>query len=111
MNYSRVGVFIKYKENTTKQFRVYTLDLDYVIRFFIITFDELKKDGTVNLRFRDTQNTLLDRELRNRPKNKILRLKEQKTVLKPPRQFKDYDINPTESRLIISVEVLKKSVT
>jgi hypothetical protein len=44
-------MFVKYKENTIKQFRVYTLDLDYVIRSSIVTFDELKKDNTVNLRF------------------------------------------------------------
>jgi hypothetical protein len=49
---SRIGVFIKYKENTTKQFRVYTSDLDYVIRSFIMTFDELEKGGIINFRFR-----------------------------------------------------------
>jgi hypothetical protein len=71
----RVGVFVRYKENTTKQFRVYTLNLNYVIRSFIITFDELEKSSTINLRFRDIQNTLSDRKLKNRPRNKILKLK------------------------------------
>jgi hypothetical protein len=47
----RVGVFIKYKENTIKQFRVYTLDLNYVIRSFIVTFDELEKSSIINLCF------------------------------------------------------------
>jgi hypothetical protein len=82
-----------------------------VIRFSIITFDELEKGGTINLRFRNIRNTLLDRELKDRFKNKILRLEEQKTVLKTPRQFKDYNINFTESQLTISIKVLKKSVT
>jgi hypothetical protein len=107
----RVGVFVRYKENTTKQFRVYTLDLDYVIRSSIVTFDKLKKGNIINLRFRGIRNTLLDRKLKNRPRNKILRLKKQKIVPKPSKQLKDYNINPTESRLIISVEVPKKSVT
>jgi hypothetical protein len=75
---SRVGVFVRYKENTIKQFRVYILDLDYVIRSSIITFNELEKDNTINLRFRNTQNILPDRKLRSRPRNKILRLKNKK---------------------------------
>jgi hypothetical protein len=69
-------VFVRYKENTIKQFRVYTLDLDYIIYSSIITLDKLKKDNTVNLRFRNIQNILLDRELKNKLRNKILRLKE-----------------------------------
>jgi hypothetical protein len=98
MDRGRVSVFVRYKENTTKQFRVYTPDLGYVIRSSVVTFDELEKGGTVDLRFRGTRNT-------------IPGLKEQKTVPKPPGQFEDYDINPTESRPTISVEVSKKSVT
>jgi hypothetical protein len=68
-------VFIKYKKNTTKQFRIYTLDLDYVIYSSIVTFDKLKKDNIINLRFRGIRNILPDRKLKDRPKNKILRLK------------------------------------
>jgi hypothetical protein len=75
-----------------------------------MTFDELEKGSTVNLRFYNIRNILPDRKLKSRPRNKILRSKEQKTVLKPPGQFKVYIINPTESRLTISVEVPKKSV-
>jgi hypothetical protein len=75
MDRGRVSVFVKYKENTIKQFRVYILDLDYIIRSFIVIFNELKKSNTINLRFRDIQNTLLDRKLKNRPRNKMLRLK------------------------------------
>jgi hypothetical protein len=59
-------VFIKYEKNTTKQFCVYILDLDYVIRFFIMTFDELKKDNIIDLRFRSIRNTLSDREPRDK---------------------------------------------
>jgi hypothetical protein len=89
-----------------------------------MTFDKLEKDGTVNLRFRGTRNTLPDREPRGRPRNKILRSEEQKTVPKPLGQFKDHNTNPTESapeasdynlkppctRPTVSVEVPKKSV-
>jgi hypothetical protein len=89
-------VFVRYKENTIKQFRVYILDLGYVIRSFIVTFNKLEKDSTINLRFRGIRNILLDRELRSRPRNKILKLKKQKIILKPFRQFKDYNINLTE---------------
>jgi hypothetical protein len=48
-----------------------------------MTFNELEKDNIINLRFRDIRNTLSDRELRDRPKNKILESVKQKTVLKP----------------------------
>jgi hypothetical protein len=72
MDRGRVGVFVRYKENTTKQFRVYTLDLGYVIYSSIVTFDELEKGSTIDLRFRNIRNTLLDRELRGRPRNKVL---------------------------------------
>jgi hypothetical protein len=85
----RVSVFVRYKKNTTKQFRVYTLDLDYVIRSSIVTFDEFEKNSTVDLRFRNIRNILPDREPKNRPRNKILELIKQKTVLKPFRRFKD----------------------
>jgi hypothetical protein len=82
----RVGVFVRYEENTTKQFRVYAPDLDYVIRSSIVTFDELEKNGTVDLRFRGIRNTLPDREPRGKPRNKILESVEQKTVPKPSGQ-------------------------
>jgi hypothetical protein len=72
----RVSVFVRYKENTIKQFRVYILDLGYVIRSSVVTFDELEKDNTINLRFRGILNTLLDRKLKSRPRNKVLRLEE-----------------------------------
>jgi hypothetical protein len=81
-----------------------------VIRSSTITFNKLEKGNTINLRFRDKENTLLDRKLKIRPKNKLLRLEEQKTVLKLFKQFKDYDINPIECRLIISIKVSKKSI-
>jgi hypothetical protein len=77
MDRGRVGVFVGYKENTPKQFRVYTLNLGYVIRSSVVTFDELEKGGTIDLRFRGIRNTLLDREPKGRPRNKIPGLKEQ----------------------------------
>jgi hypothetical protein len=85
----RVSVFVRYKENTIKQFYIYALDLDYVIRSFIMTFDELEKGGTINLRFRGIRNTLPDREPRGRPRNKMPESVEQKIVSKPPKQSKD----------------------
>jgi hypothetical protein len=78
-------VFVKYKENIIKYLRIYILDLDYVIRSFIIIFDKLKKDSTINLRFRDIRNTLLDRKPKGKPKNKVLGSEEQKTIPKPPK--------------------------
>jgi hypothetical protein len=125
IDYSRVGVFVKYKENIIKHFYIYILDLGYVIRSFIITFDKLKKNNTVNLRFRSIRNTLPDREPKGRPRNKILKSGEQKIIPKPPRQFKDHNINLTESaseasdyslkppytRPTVSVKMPKKSMT
>jgi hypothetical protein len=73
-------------------------------------FNKLKKGSTIDFRFHSIRNILLDRKLRNKSRNKILRSEEQKTVLKPFKQFKDYNINLTESRLTISVKVFKKSV-
>jgi hypothetical protein len=118
-------VFVRYKKNTTKQFRIYILDLDYVIYSSVMTFDELEKDNTINLRFRGIRNILPDYKLKSRPKNKVPELEEQKIILKPPRQFKnnyinlsepapvalDYSLKSPYTRPIISVEVPKKSVT
>jgi hypothetical protein len=83
MDRGRVGVFVRYEENTIKQFRVYIPDLDYVIRSSVMTFDELEKGGTVDLRFRGIRNILPDREPRGRPRNKMPESVEQKTVPKP----------------------------
>jgi hypothetical protein len=107
----RVGVFVGYEENTIKQFRVYAPDLDYVIRSSIVTFDELEKGGTIDLRFRSTRNTLPDRKPRDRPRNKMPESVKQKTVPKPSGQSENQDTNRIESRLTISVKVPKKSVT
>jgi hypothetical protein len=90
-----------------------------------MTFDKLEKDNIINLYFRSIRNILLDRKPKNRLRNKILRLKKQKTVLKPFKQFKNHNINLTESapktsdynlkslytRLIVFIKVFKKSVT
>jgi hypothetical protein len=54
-----------------------------MIRFSIMIFDEFEKDNIINLRFRGIRNTLLDREPRDRPKNKILESIKQKIVPKP----------------------------
>jgi hypothetical protein len=68
-------VFVRYKENTTKQFRINILDLDYIIYSFVIIFNKLKKSNTINLYFYNIRNILLDRKLKNKLKIKILNLK------------------------------------
>jgi hypothetical protein len=60
-----------------------------MIYFFIMIFDEFEKDNIINLRFRGIRNTLLDREPRDRLRNKILKSIKQKIVLKLFKQFKD----------------------
>jgi hypothetical protein len=54
-----------------------------------MTFNKLEKNNIINLYFRGIQNTLPDRELRDKPRNKILKSIKQKTVPKPLKQFKD----------------------
>jgi hypothetical protein len=50
MNRGRVTVFIRYEENTIRQYRVYASDLGYVIRTSVVIFDEYQKGGTVDLK-------------------------------------------------------------
>jgi hypothetical protein len=46
-----------------------------VIYSFIVTFDKLEKDNIINLYFRNIRSILLDYKLKNRLRNKILKLK------------------------------------
>jgi hypothetical protein len=54
-----------------------------------MTFNELEKDSTVNLRFRGIRNILSDHKPRDRLRNKMPESIKQKTVPKPSRQSKD----------------------
>jgi hypothetical protein len=66
-----------------KQFCIYILDFNYIIRSSIITFNKLEKDNIINLRFQGIRNTLLDCKPRDKSKNKMLESIKQKIVLKP----------------------------
>ena len=48
-NRGRVGVFVGYEENTTKQFRIYAPDVGHVIRASIVKFDESVRGGDMEL--------------------------------------------------------------
>jgi hypothetical protein len=44
-------MFIKYVNETTKQYKVYVLDLQITVRFSVVDFKEKTKRETVNLNF------------------------------------------------------------
>jgi hypothetical protein len=46
----RVGVFMGYSDNTTKQFKVYTLDLGYMTRSALVVWDEGIVGGAIDLK-------------------------------------------------------------
>jgi len=46
---SRLGVFIRYSKETIKQVKIYTLDLEYIIKVIRVDFEEEILSGTVNL--------------------------------------------------------------
>jgi hypothetical protein len=45
----RLGVFIRYSKETTKQVKIYTLDLGYIIKVIRVDFKEEILGGTINL--------------------------------------------------------------
>jgi hypothetical protein len=49
INLGKISVFIGYKEETTKYFRVYSLEYRYMIRRNIVRVDKDTKRKTVNL--------------------------------------------------------------
>ncbi len=76
MNPGRVGVFMGYSDETTKQYKVYAPDLGYTIKSSVVDFDEDVLGGTVNLKLRGahpqgTPNTLPDRNPVGRPKETL----------------------------------------
>ena len=69
----RLGVFIGYLDNTTKQFKVYTPDLGYTTRSASVAWDEGIVGRTIDLKIRgpNSQGTLCelpDRNPTGRPK-------------------------------------------
>jgi hypothetical protein len=74
----RVGVFIGYSETTNKQFKFYSPELGYTSRSSRISVDEYTPGGKVKLQLRNiparpqgTQNTMLDRKPRGRPRKNL----------------------------------------
>jgi len=49
MMLGRLGVFIRYSKETTKQVKIYTLDLGYIIKVTRVDFEEEIPDGTIDL--------------------------------------------------------------
>ena len=45
----RLGVFIRYSKETIKQVKIYTLDLEYIIKVIRVDFKEEILDGTIDL--------------------------------------------------------------
>ena len=45
----RLGVFIRYSEETIKQVKIYVLDLGYIIKVIRVDFEEEILDGTIDL--------------------------------------------------------------
>ena len=59
MNHERVGVFMGYIDETTKQYQLWAPDLKRIIRSHAVKFAENEKGGSVDLRLqRQTPNTL-----------------------------------------------------
>ena len=59
MNCERVGVFMGYIDETTKQYQLWAPDLKCIIRSHAVKFAENKKGGSIDLRLqRQTPNTL-----------------------------------------------------
>jgi len=79
MHPGRVGVFIGYSEETTKQYKVYAPDLGYTIQSSVVDFDEHVLGGTVDLKFRGahsqgTPNVLPNRNPVGRPKETLTKV-------------------------------------
>ena len=51
----RVGIFMGYSEDTTKQYKVYAPDLGYTTRSAVVEFDENENASSVDLRLRGPQ--------------------------------------------------------
>jgi hypothetical protein len=99
MSRGHVCVFIGYSETTTKQFRVYTLDLRYTTRSSIVDWDEGTLGGTVDLKIQGprpqgTPNELLLRNPARRPRLKEVEEEESIPIvaLPLPEKLNNFDI-------------------
>ena len=68
MDRGRIGVFMGYVEETTKQYRLWAPDMGKIIRSHVVKFDENLKGGSVDLNLRkQTPNVLPERRPVGRP--------------------------------------------
>jgi len=72
----RLGVFIRYSEETIKQVKIYILDLGYIIKVTRVDFEEEILGGTVDLIIRGvkpqgTMTALPQRQPVSRPKETL----------------------------------------
>ena len=82
----RIYVFIGYIDKTTKQYKVYALDLQTTIRSSVVDFEEETKGRTIDLNLlgehpQGTPNVLTVRKPIGRPKEPLLPI-----VELPPRE-------------------------
>jgi hypothetical protein len=92
MQPGRVGVFMGYSDETTKQYKVYAPDLGYTIMSSVVDFDENVLGGTVDLKIRGaypqgTPNVLPNRNPVGRPKETLT-----KVDLPPRSQLNNFEI-------------------
>jgi hypothetical protein len=74
----RVSVFMGYSDNTTKQFKVYTLDLGYTTRSASVVWDEGIVSGAIDLKIHGLNSQGTPCELPDH--NPIGRLKQEETL-------------------------------
>jgi len=89
----RTCVFIRYVDETTKQYKVYTLDLQVTIRSSVVDFEEETKGGTIDLNLlgehlQGTPNVLTIRKPVGRPKELLLLVVE----LPPQEKLNNFEI-------------------
>jgi len=94
MDRGRECVFVGYTE-TARQLQVYAPDLGYVIRSSVVTVDESRKGGDLDLKLRKngtktqgTRNELVDRKPRGRPRkeNSLIPVPVKRSVGRPRKE-------------------------
>ncbi len=92
MDRGRVGVFMGYSEETTKQYLLWAPDLKRIIKSHAVKFAENEKGGSVDVRLhRQTPNVLPERKPVGRPRKT-------ETAAAPLEQFPEPDMQTHESR-------------
>jgi hypothetical protein len=79
MPQGHIYVFIRYVNKTTKQCKVYTLDLQTIVKASVVNFKKETKSGTIDLNLlrehlQSIPNVLTIRKLVRRPKEELLLL-------------------------------------